>query len=183
MAPYFPPKQKDQFGNEIPWGDDPQTIQWLLNYAQNAMQAEKNHKLWEKEQKAQQEEMKRREQKRLEEAKRRAEQPAVPRGQVQAQRLAYEKERYKCGHCHMRMTYFAYCNNQFCQARGSVNIETGIAYLAHENTRLKQEMRTAVSLDQKTFDRLNEFTKDGESYVSSINRLLDIATRTQEAKI
>jgi hypothetical protein len=73
LKPYFPKKQLDHNGNEIPWSDDPATIAWLVNSAHNAMQAEKEHKLYEKQHKEELRLMEEREKREREETKRQQE--------------------------------------------------------------------------------------------------------------
>jgi hypothetical protein len=181
LAKYFPPKQIGPDSKEIPWPEDPNTIQWLLNYAENAKQREKEAKLYEKQHQEELRLMEEREKRHREESKQRQELNAkIP--SMQAHRLS-TGERYKCGGCNTRLFYFACCVNRHCPNPKDKNIESGIAHLVQENTQLKQEMSTSPSLDRKTFDRLNDFGKDGEVYTDMINRLLDIATATTEAKL
>jgi hypothetical protein len=46
LKPYFPPKQRDHLGNEIPWSED--SIPGLIQAAINARDREKERKLYEK---------------------------------------------------------------------------------------------------------------------------------------
>jgi hypothetical protein len=144
------------------------------------MQAEKDHKLWEKQRKAEQEEMARREQKRREEDKRRQEQPAVPRGYTQFNMLLSGKyPRYQFGNHYSIPMSAALVGipSKIHQQEGHgikvIDIERGLNYMRQLYSECK-----LIQLDDDTHKRLMDFTKDdGENILELINRLLDSATK------
>ena len=44
------------------------------------------------------------------------------------------------------------------------------------------ELRKNISIDEKTWERLKEYGKFGDSFDSLLNRLMDIIDRTEKSK-
>lgn len=44
------------------------------------------------------------------------------------------------------------------------------------------ELRKNISIDEKTWERLKEYGKFGDSFDSLLNRLMDIVDRTEKSK-
>jgi hypothetical protein len=181
LRKYMPEPQRDNNGNVMPWDDSTATQNFLVTSALNAMQREKEDKQYEKQRKAEQEEMARREQQRMEEDKRRAELPKVPRGQVQFNMLLsgnYPRHTYSWNNANYSFKMTAALLGEpikIHQYEGAdikvIDIEPGLRYMRE----LYRENKL-IQLDDDTHKLLMQFAKEDETIPDLINRLIDSAT-------
>jgi hypothetical protein len=180
LKPYMPEPMRDNNGNVIPWDDSPATQNFLVTSALNAMQAEKDHKLWEKQHAEEQRLMAERQKQQNEESKQRQEANAkFPERQFQMLLSGPGKyPRYHFGNNYSIPMYPALVGvpSKIHQQEGYgikvISIESALALMREEYNACK-----LIRLDEQRHKRLMDFAKEDETILELFDRLLDSATK------